>query len=209
MFFIQYLNQQEYNNDFALHTVIFGLKDSLLDGGCLLLFKHLKTIKMSRITKEIATATAIALLKPKHNRLKDLRQQLSDKVTEAYLETVPHAVVEQFKKYPEYFRKASSVRFNCPGFNYEYYTTNAQVPDTNSMAKIGTQQGNKILALSAKLKDAESDYKSIKNEIEVALYAFRTYANVEKEFPEAFVLLPSKVSQAIMVNIDSIRKNIK
>jgi len=162
---------------------------------------------MSRITKEIAHATAVSLLSKKKENLKELKSKLKNMITEAVKKTIPKEVMDLYGKYPEYFDTHSRTRFTCAGFGYEYYDFHT-LPDGQENPKIGTQDGNKILALSNKVTDSENEYKRLLNEIEVALFAFRTYSNVEKEFPEAFALLPTKVSQAVMVNISSIRSQI-
>jgi hypothetical protein len=162
---------------------------------------------MSRITKEIAHATAVSLLSDKKENIKKLKEQLREMVTSAVKKTIPHEVMEMYKKHPDYFNTHTNTRFNCAGFAYEYYNFN-ELPDNGDNPTIGTQEGNKILALSNKVADAESKYNSLRNEIEIALFAFRTYANVEKEFPEAFALLPEKMSQTVMINISSLRSQI-
>jgi len=164
---------------------------------------------MSRITKEIAHATAVSLLSKKKDKLEGLKKQLQDKVTEAVRKTIPADVLEVFSEHPCYFKVNSQTRLVGSGFGYDYFSLNQTLPKTDAHnPKIEEKEASKIVALHNKIEEAEKEYKRLRTEIEVALFAFRTYANVEKEFPEAFALLPTKVSQAVMVNISSIRSQI-
>ncbi|RZJ90781.1 MAG: hypothetical protein EOO20_07115 [Chryseobacterium sp.] len=162
---------------------------------------------MSRITKEIAHATAVSLLSKKKETLNGLKLRLKALVTEAVKKTIPKEVLQLFETQKHYLNTHSNTRLYGEGFGYEYYQFD-QLPDDGNDPKVCVADGNKILALSNKIEKSEEEYKKLLKEIEIALFAFRTYANVEKEFPEAFALLPTKVSQAVMVNISSIRTQI-
>jgi len=162
---------------------------------------------MSRITKEIAHATAVSLLSKKKEALNGLKVKLKTLVTDAVKKTIPKEVLQLFETHKHYFKTHYNTRLHGAGFGYEYYQFD-QLPDDGNDPSVSVADGNKILALSNKIEKAEEEYKQLLKEIEVALFAFRTYSNVEKEFPEAFALLPTKVSQAVMVNINSIRSQI-
>jgi hypothetical protein len=63
-----------------------------------------------------------------------------------------------------------------------------------------------VLYFSNKIETMEKGIRELIINIEAALFNLRTYANVEKEFPEAFKILPvSKVNTGLMVNIKDIR----
>lgn len=162
---------------------------------------------MSRITKEIAHATAVSLLSKKKEKINELKEKLKALVTETVKKTIPHEVMVMFGKYPDYFDTHYNSRLQGAGFGYESYYFDA-LPYNKETPPVGSQDGNKILSLSNKVSDAEKEYKRLLTEIETALFAFRTYSNVEKEFPEAFALLPEKMSQAVMINISSLRSQL-
>lgn len=159
---------------------------------------------MSRITKTIAESVAIQLAEPKKVELRELRQKSLDLITEVIKKTIPKEVLDLFEKHPKYFSTSSSTRFNCAGFGYEWYRFNS-LPENKDYPSISVKDGEKILSITEKITKKEQEYRHLKEEIEIALIGLRTYNNVQKEFPEAFKLLPNIVTTALTVDLKSIR----
>jgi len=159
---------------------------------------------MSRITKTIAESVAKQLAEPKNLELKELKEKSIELVTSVIKSTIPSEIMEMYAKYPDFFNTHYNTRINCAGFGYEYYKFNT-LPDDGDNPKISTQDGNKILSLAHKIEVKEKEYKQLRLEIETALIGLRTYSNVQKEFPEAFKLLPTITTTALTVDLKSIR----
>jgi hypothetical protein len=162
-----------------------------------------------RITKTIATEVAQQLIAVKNEELKHLRLQQKTFIRDIYLTQLPKDVLICFGKNPKYFRTTSAIYINGPGLpqGYKTYSIGDPLPSIN---------GDRITVTELYSTDIEKNEDAINTKskeinelfdnIEAALINLRTYNNVEKEFPEAFKLLPpASINTGLMVNIKDIR----
>lgn len=164
---------------------------------------------MSRITKEIARNVAIELTKVKKEQLKKIQLQLKDIVSEIYKQQLPEEVVSLFKKYPKYFQTAISTRINSPGFQWEFFNI-IEMPQKTTAFTVNDTQGKKIISLDDTIRSKRKDLEKLVSNIEATLFNLRTYKNVEKEFKEAFILLPEiNINTALSININDLRIQLK
>jgi hypothetical protein len=160
-----------------------------------------------RITKEIAEQVARLLCTKKKEAINAKKKVLAEYNTVIYLRHLPDDIVKAFKKKPNYFNKQTSTRINGSGLGYEFYQLDdVQPTDQRTSITASEDEAKFIVKASNEITDLQIQYNEIVKEIEAALYNLRTYNNVEKEFPEAFALLPpTKVNTGLMVNLKDIR----
>jgi len=161
---------------------------------------------MSRITKQIAEAVANQLVLPKRQELQKEEQKLHQITTDIYLKHIPSQVMDAYDKYHEWFNKTESVYLNTNGFNYEYLALTKNYPkQRNKYPEFTAAESAKIRVQFDIVADLKKSIEKLKFDIETAVFNLRTYSNVEKEFPEAFKLLPAKQTTALIVNLKDIR----
>jgi hypothetical protein len=164
---------------------------------------------MSRITKQIAEAVAKALLEQKSNELKELNILLTQQVRSFYIKSIPQGVLDLYAGSPKWFKEVSSIRLTGVGISdmYHYYSIGDSLPNpANIIFNLNDKQAEIVASLDSQISDKKKKINELKANIEVALYNLRTYKNVEKEFPEAFKLLPEiAYNTSLAINIKDIR----
>lgn len=165
---------------------------------------------MNRITKDVAEVVTKELLKDKRNEVNELKKQLHKTCRDYYLEQLPKDVINLFSKFRDYFRTTTSIRINGPGLpvGYKYYQLGESLPQSFDNISVNEKQAEVIIRLESKIADKEKALSKLTADIESALYNLRTYKNVEKEFPEAFKLLPEKPITTLAVNISDLRSQL-
>lgn len=163
---------------------------------------------MSRITKEIASIVATELITPKVKIMNDVKNQLKTLVRGYYIDSLPGGLLAQYKKYGEWFSTTASVRLVGEGISqgYKYYGLGEILPQNKGVLHLDERQSLAVVLIENEIETKEREINILRTNIEAAIYNLRIYSNVEKEFPEAFKLLPaSKVNTGLMVNIKDIR----
>jgi len=162
---------------------------------------------MSRITKAIASDVAKQLVKNQRKELEDLKSKRSEFVTSLYEKIIPEDVLMVFKTNRSYINFQSSIRIVGCGFNhYNNYILTKELPYNGNYLEVDDTDGDIIKSLDAEIDDSRNKIKELSHSIEIALFNLRTYNNVEKEFPEAFKLLPKQsVNTALAINLKDIR----
>lgn len=163
---------------------------------------------MSRITKEIASYVAKELLKEKQEKIDKLKQERKDFSTDVIERSIPIEILSAFRDYPQYFKTTQTPTFRGEGLGWESYTVNSKFPASGNSIEISENTASKLVRYNDRISDLQRRYDDLFNQVEQSLIALRTYNNIEKEFPEAFKLLPARTSTAIMVNISDIRKQL-
>ncbi len=163
---------------------------------------------MTRITKEIAQEVAVRMTEKKKNEIESLHKKLKDTVHKYVEKQIPKDVLSCFKKNKGYFHTRTSFQFIGNEFNYESYSCNSELPYSKYQMAPDVEAAKAILQIKHEMDKKNTERNSLKNEIEVALYNLKTYNAVEAEFPEAFKLLPKRITQALTVNIKSIREKL-
>lgn len=146
----------------------------------------------NRITKEIAKEVAKKLTEKKQKALDLEKTKLSELAYGIALSKVPEEVIKCFKKHKNYFNTASYLQLVGNGFNYEHVDFNEYLPSTGKHLSPNDSDGKKLRTLIDSTQDKSKELKSLRNEIEIALCNLRTYNGVEKEFKEAYKLLPKR-----------------
>jgi len=161
------------------------------------------------ITKTIAAEVAEKLLSKQALEIKNLRNKLESTFDEIYLKTIPKEVVELFKKYPNYFKTRNNFHLSGNGFDWKSITAYKSLPYINYAFQPNEKDSIILHNSINKIDKKKSEYKKLHSEIEIALFGLRTYKRVEENFPEAFLLLPNKITTSLAVNISDLRNKIK
>ncbi len=164
---------------------------------------------MSRITKQIAENVTEKLVNKKRNELIQINDKISELATQIVLKNTPKEVLNLFKTRKNYFQSTSSVRFDNNDFKWEWFTLYETLPSDNNHYPISDEESKKMFDLINKRDKAKSDLRKLKSEIYQALINLKTFKRVESDFPEAFEFLPKNGSTALVVNVESIRKQLK
>lgn len=165
---------------------------------------------MSRITKEIAKEVAEKLTATKHDEWRKTKDSFINKLTEFYNDRIPLDVVLFGEKYPKYIRKSKSIRLYGNGFEYQYENLKEEVIELsgNKMFEPTKEQADILIKIQYEYGRLRSEYYDLKSEIETMLYSLRTYNRVLEQFSEAYPFLPNKITTALTVNIEDIRKKL-
>lgn len=167
---------------------------------------------MSRISKDLAGQIARKLTEKSRIATEKYLKEYQKLVTDLYEEQIPQAVKDCFKKYPDWFYTRLHVTFAGHGFSHESIT-----PTKNLICNEGTSS---TLILTAKIADqltsakrkwlkAKDNYDQLRLESEQALLTLKTFNNIRKELPEAAPMLPPPMSNALVVNFDSLKNRLK
>jgi hypothetical protein len=165
-----------------------------------------------RITKQLAEQIAAKLLTEKQANVTKLRKEYEDYITLAYLSQTPKEVLAVYAKHPEWFYTRGSVTLNGSGFRYESVSTNCQVicnGGSSANLMMNDKISHKAKMLQNKWESAKDKVRELKMKLEVALFNLRTYAAVQKSFPEAAPFLPKDATMSLMINYDALRKELK
>lgn len=161
------------------------------------------------ITKAIAVEVAEKLIQKQGLELKGLKEDLKQKLENIILGTIPKEIKDFYKKHPSYVETRQSFQLSGNGFEYQYLNTKNHIPAFKSSFQPNETDALLIKNSLNQIKDKEKEYKKLFSEIEVALFGLRTYKRVEENFPEAFLLLPNKITTSLAVNISDLRQKIK
>ncbi len=163
----------------------------------------------NRITKEIAKEVAKKLTEKKQKALDLEKTKLSELAYGIALARIPADIMKCFKKHKNYFSTSSYLQLTGNGFNHEHVDFNEYLPSADRIMTPNDSDAKKLRTLMDSIQDKTKELKSLRNEIEIALCNLRTYNGVEKEFKEAFKLLPKRsISTALTVNLSSIRERL-
>ncbi|MGD1319555.1 Nmad5 family putative nucleotide modification protein [Chryseobacterium sp. 2R14A] len=170
---------------------------------------------MSRyITKERAHITAKKLVDNLEVKIREKKQKLSEIVSEIYLKDVPTEIINLFKTNKKYFLTASTIRCEGNGLNKGFDLTSA-VPSKNGSWSVcilpNAIESKKILKISNEFEDLKEKRDALKKQIENTLLSLKTYNRIQKDFPEAYDLLPDKDAtvNTLAVPIEDIRTQLE
>jgi len=164
---------------------------------------------MSLITKAIAQEVALRLTAKKLNEVEALRLNLRNVFTEMYLATIPEEILKLFKAHPSYFEARSSFQLQGNGCNYEYLSTNKNLPFSKRLFMPTAEQAGILLPLCNSLDAKNKELKELRNEIEITLNSLRSYKRIRELFPEAAPFLPEKITTALAVNISDLQSRLE
>lgn len=166
---------------------------------------------MSIITKEIARSVSFKMTEIKREELKIIDKTISEAVYLIMKSKIPKNIFEFYQENIGYFKKFDSVNFIGNGLNHEYFSFSPDLPTTNecrNTVSLDEKQALKIIELYNKRNKLRKEIDCLSYEIQTALLSLRTYNKCSTEFKEAYIFLPKKVTQELIVNIDKIRAKL-
>lgn len=165
---------------------------------------------MSVVTKEIAKEIAKILTAKKADKVEKMEKSFSNKVLAAYNKSLPQSIRAAFKSHPQYFRGGSYINLSGNGWSHRQVSLGDRVVHPKDGAYWSPQaEVNQMLTkLDYEIQDAKKEIATLVTEIESALLSLRTYKRIEEKFPEAFKVIPEKVSTALIVNLDEVRAKL-
>lgn len=166
---------------------------------------------MSRINQKVANEVAKALSKKKYELYEKAQKEFEVFVTEAYIKQTPTSVIECHKKYPDWVMDTRTVVFSGHGHKWTSVNTTKDVVRNSShyaTLELNAKLGGELTKLVNKANSLQAEYKTLVRELEAALNGLRTYANIEKNIPEAKKYLPPVVKHELAINFPALRKQI-
>lgn len=164
-----------------------------------------------RITKDLANQIAFKLTEKSRLVVEAEKIAYQTLVTELYEKETPTAVRECFAKHPEWFSTRSNISFSGHGFRWESIKSIRRViPNIEGDARLTLTQkiADQLHKAQQKFEKADKFYKDLKQETETALVNLGTYKRIEENIPEAKKYLPPPMSNALVVNMDSLNKKL-
>ena len=166
---------------------------------------------MSVISKDLAEKIATKLTEKSRAAVDRLYADYKSVVTEMYEDQTPQLIKDVYKKHPEWFYKRQQVYFTGHGFNYERVTTTQSVicnNGTDAHLDLNSKLADKITSAKRKWDKAKKEYELLKDETRQALLTLKTFNNIRKELPEAAPMLPPPISNALVVNFSTLKKQL-
>lgn len=167
---------------------------------------------MPRISQTVAEHISRKLVEKKRTIQSDALKELREYCTNIAESKVPKEVMLFFKKHSEYVKTTSNIRLDGKGLNRLEISLVKALPSVSPNCyynHIDLTQGEatKVKNLNDAHEKLKTDNCALETEIERTLISLRTYANIEKELPEAAEYLP-KVGIAVIVDTKSLRKKL-
>lgn len=167
---------------------------------------------MSVLSKDLAKQIAKKLTQKSKDNVDFLLREYQQGVADAYEVSLPNDVLVFYKKYSKYTNSVLSIRMYGNGFNHEVVNIFKSLPnDDNSYYATfepNAKVAEKLVKAKQKYEKAKKEYNILLEESEQALLTLKTYNNIRKELPEAAPYLPPPLSNALVVNFDSLKKRL-
>lgn len=131
--------------------------------------------------------------------------------TELYSAQIPDEVKKCFKNHCEYIETTDSLYLDGNGFNRETVSIRKQLPaksSYNAKLILTAPVADKLIKAKRKWEKAKEDHKELLQETQSALYALKTHKNIKENLPEAIPYLPPPMSNALVVNFDSLKRKL-
>lgn len=169
---------------------------------------------MSRISKQLAEQIARALISKKRNAESESKKEFREYCTKVAEERVPKDVMAFFKKHSEYVKTNSTIHISGKGLARKQEVSLLKALPSISPncyyehIDFTDEESDKAKELFDKWQKLKDGNNILEAEIEATLISLRTYANIEKEFPEASRMLP-KQGLTVIVDTASLREKLK
>ncbi len=166
---------------------------------------------MAQLSKQVIEQIAHKLTEKSKKYVDQCEKELKEIVTEMYIQQVPIEVMKVFKTHCEYVETTQCLYLDGHGFNRENISMTRQLPamsNYNQKLNLTAVIADKIMKVKRKKEKAKEDYKNLVTETEAALYALKTAKNVRENLPEAAVYLPPPMSNALIVNFNTLQKKL-
>lgn len=168
---------------------------------------------MATLSKTVLENIAEQMTKKSKEHVAALKKEYQQLATDLYKATIPEDVAACFKNHPSYFDTAGTVKANGHGFDYEHISIVgpnlvSNNGNYNVLLKLNAADGSKLWAAKVKYEKAQEKYKQLVQETEGALFALKTHKNIKENLPEAIPFLPPPMSNALVVNFNSLKKKL-
>ena len=165
---------------------------------------------MSRISQELAQSIAYKLTEKSRIACDKLHVYFREFVTCLYEEQTPEEVKKCLKNHPDWIQTNSTIRLDGHGFRWEYVTSTRPViqTDKDNKLEMTAKVADKISSLKNKWEKSKKVYEELKAEAKQALLSLRTFNNIRKELPQAAPMLPPPISNALVVNFNSLKNRL-
>ena len=174
---------------------------------------HQKHYKMAQLSKQVIEQIALKMTEKTKKHVEQLLKDYQQVVTDLYEITVADEVKTCFKKHPDYFDTVGTLSLRGHGFDYLSVSTTKRVISRggaySSHFDLTSAQADKITKPKRAYEKASEEYKKLFQETESALLTLKTHKNIKENLPEAEPFLPPPMSNALVVNFDSLHKKLK
>lgn len=166
-----------------------------------------------RISQALASQIASKMVQSKRTVQSELQKEYREYFTTVAEKKVPKDVMDFFKKHSEYVKTTSSMRVDGKGISRLDISLTRAIPSVSpncyyehiDLSEAEATKGKKLHQDWVKMKE---NTDTLESEIETALINLRTYANIQKELPEASQYLPEQ-GLTVIVNTTELRKKLK
>lgn len=166
---------------------------------------------MSRITQDLAGQIAYKLTEKSRAAAELLKKDYQQMTTDYYDQETPKEVAEVKAKHPDWFCTTRTIRLEGHGFRYETVTATHPViknKDHDAYLTLTPKIASALTTAKRNWEKADAACKELKKETEHALINLRTYKNISENIPEAKAYLPPPMSNALVVNVDSLNRKL-
>jgi len=177
---------------------------------------------MSKLTKAAANKTAQIMannaMDVKIQEIRDLRSEIIEK---GVIKMIPPVILEFFKNNPElecYISTESSFRFKCEELHecYDYVSVSESYPSNKSSSRyvnLSNEDYEKCMSLTNEIDTINNKKYKLTSKIEATLLAIGTLKRIEKEFPEAYSVIPSnfitpRIVETIALPIEDLKAEL-
>ena len=163
------------------------------------------------ITKSIAENVASQLTAKIKLKIDDERKILTEKVDFMAKKRVPKEIMNWFNtKNKKWLNIRGYIQFASASKHYNIEIKAIPYPYDNGYVVITEEEMTELYAQDHKIQFLEEQKRTIENQLVAQLIKMRTYKRIEKDFPEAFELLPNaEVSELPAINVKDILMQIE
>lgn len=167
-----------------------------------------------RMTKDLAYQVATKMAQGSKQLYEAAKKEYSAAVREAFEKQIPKEVKECYAKHKDWFLTRSIICLHGHGFNWERVVVDSPVisnaeKHSDPTLKLTKELGDSLIKLKRKADKLEQDNENLYRETEQALLTLGTFNRIRENLPEAAPFLPPPMSNALVVNFDSLRKRLE
>ena len=165
----------------------------------------------TRISKTLAEEVAKNLLKSKNDEIEDLGKVLIKICTDLASNSIDPELLKSYNKYMEFFHVSNQVALQNYKEDSIHVTIKEYFPCSKGQYRLWINLNDDQFDSIKKVEDTialkSKEYKKALNIVSETIFGLRTSLQVQKHFPEAYVLLPKETNGSMlpMVNLDQVR----
>lgn len=168
-----------------------------------------------QITKEVANKVANLLVKKKKEELTRLESELNSFCIEQVIAKTPTEVMLMWEnpKTKPYINSSNNFYLLGEGVLRNYHKSlGISLPRQNSTGCISldSEDAATLVKKLKQIENLEQEIKEIVLKFETTIYNLRSYTRIEKEFPEAYLLIPREEGVNLpSLNLQEVRELAK